>query len=120
MISIDEVFIKYKNMLDNKGIVSVDEPFRTIIAIYSVQGILDNGGFEYLFESKFNDVMPIEIFQQSYKNIQADSMEKLLSKAYEKRSDSRELSILDDEMFKLSDDIWKRLEEFATKNGILC
>ena len=119
-MEIDEIFNKYRNILKSKGISSVNEPYRSIIAIYSVQGILDNGGFEYLFESKFNNGMPIEVFQKSCENIGTDKMAKLLAKAYEKRDNLQELGLLNEDMFKLSDEVWQKLEEFMTKNGILC
>jgi len=100
MISIDEVFNKYKNMLERKGILAVGEPFRTVIAIYTIQGILDNGGFEYLFENEFNDKMPIYVFRKSYENIGANEMGKLLAKANGRKNNLQELRLLDDEMFK--------------------
>ena len=111
-MEIDEIFNKYEGALKSKGISCVDEPYRTVIAIYSVQGILDNGGFEYLFESKFNDEMPIEVFQKSYENIGTDKMAKLLAKAYGKRDNLQELKLLNDEMFKLSDEVWQKLDDF--------
>ncbi len=94
MISLDKIFNKYEGVLKSKGISYVDEPYRTIIAIYSVQGILDNGGFEYLFESKFNDGMSLEVFYKSYENIGLDKMVKLLAKAYGKRDNLKELNPL--------------------------
>ena len=112
MISLDEIFNKYESVLKSKGISCVDEPYRTIIAIYSVQGILDNGGFEYLFENKFNDRMPIEVFYKSYENIGLDKMAKLLAKTYRKKDNLQEFKLLDDEMFKLSNEVWQKLDDF--------
>ena len=119
MISIDEVFNKYKDMLERKGILAVIEPFRTVIAIYTIQGILDNGGFEYLFENEFNDKMPIYVFRKSYENIGANEMGKLLAKANGRKNNLQELRLLDDEMFQLSSEVWKKLDSFMDKNGIV-
>ena len=117
MISIDEIFKQYKNTLQTKGVSRIEEPYRTIVSVWVVQSILDNGGLEYLFENKFPDGMPIDVFEKSYSNIGANEMAKILKDAYEHYSNSKEfgkhrIQKLDNRLFELSSDSWEKLDNF--------
>lgn len=65
---VDEVFEQYKNQA-NQDIASVPEPARTLISLYTAQGIIGNGGFKMLFESDFIDVTGFETIIKSYRNV---------------------------------------------------
>jgi len=49
----------------------LDEPFKTIATVYSAQGIIDNGGLEYFFESDFPDNPSYQLFIDAYTEIGA-------------------------------------------------
>ncbi len=48
-------------------------PLQTVAVIYSVQGIIDNGGLEYLFESDFNGTPEYSFFVEVYRRVGAES-----------------------------------------------
>ena len=47
-------------------------PIQTVIAIYSAQGIIDNGSFQYFFESDFPQTPPYSFFSDAYRRIGAE------------------------------------------------
>lgn len=47
------------------------EPLETVAVIYGVNGVIGNGGFEYLFESNFPFQPPYERFIECYRRIGA-------------------------------------------------
>ena len=65
----DQLFDKYEEVANTKGIAEVPEPARTLIAVYTAQGVIGNGGFAYFFESDFFGDDGYEIIIQSYRNI---------------------------------------------------
>jgi hypothetical protein len=71
--------------LDKVGgnIEALPVPFRTIVIIYSAQGVIDNGGLEYFFESDFPNNPPYKLFIDAYRAIgakgAADTIEKSLT-----------------------------------------
>lgn len=79
----DKVFTQYGEIANEKGISSIPEPERTLIAIYTAQGIIGNGGFAYFFESDFQGNHTYETIINSYINIgleqYAQSIENVLS-----------------------------------------
>lgn len=79
----DKVFSQYGELANQKGISSLPEPWRTVIAIYTAQGIIDNGGFAYFFESDFKGGNDFKTIINSYRNIgleeHAKSIENVLS-----------------------------------------
>ena len=65
----DTIFEQYGELANLNGISSIPEPARTLIAIYTAQGIIGNGGFAYFFESDFQDNDSYQTIINSYKNI---------------------------------------------------
>lgn len=65
----DQLFDKYEEVANTKGIAEVPEPARTLIAVYTAQGVIGSGGFAYFFESDFLGDESYEIITQSYRNI---------------------------------------------------
>ena len=50
---------------------NLSEPFRTLAVVYAAQGVLDNGGLRYFFESDWPGQPPYELFAQAYRAIGA-------------------------------------------------
>lgn len=107
-------------------------PLQTVVAIYTAQGIIDNGGFQYFFESDFPNNPNYKLFSLSYKRIGAESAAENIDKAvalfgfenphlYEDKR-QQYLEALDDEalFIKLGDEIcgdesiWEKLNIYAT------
>ena len=53
------------------------EPWKTIVVTYSVQGIIDNGGFTYFFENDWPNNKPYEEFALAYDRIRKHDMAKV-------------------------------------------
>lgn len=66
---VDSIFSEYGDLADTQGIQAVPEPERTLIAIYTAQGIIGNGGFSYFFESEFKGDDCYKNIIKSYINI---------------------------------------------------
>jgi hypothetical protein len=65
----DRVFEQYGEQANVNGISSIPEPARTLIAVYTAQGIIENGGFAYFFELDFQGGDSYKAIVDSYKNI---------------------------------------------------
>jgi ribonucleotide reductase beta subunit family protein with ferritin-like domain len=65
----DKLFEQYGELANLNGISSIPEPARTLIAVYTAQGIIGNGGFAYFFASAFQGNNSYETIINSYKNI---------------------------------------------------
>ncbi|MCE9527058.1 MAG: DMP19 family protein [Planctomycetales bacterium] len=63
------------------GIDKLPTPFRAIIRVVAAQGVIDNGGFQFFFESDFEDQPPYSVFVDAYKEIGASDAAKLLADA---------------------------------------
>lgn len=78
----DLVFQKY-TISDKFDIENISEPERSLIAVYTAQGIIDNGGLSYFFESDFPDENAYTVMAESYRNIgknsQPEAIEKVLA-----------------------------------------
>jgi uncharacterized protein DUF4375 len=46
-------------------------PLQTVVVIYSAQGVIDNGGLEYFYESDFPNNPPYSLFVTAYRRIGA-------------------------------------------------
>ena len=108
----ENIYDIYYKLAESEGIAAVAEPYRTIIAIDTVQAILDNGGLEYLYENSFVDGFPIDIFVQSYNNIGSQRVGDILLESYSKKRYKKVLQKYDDEIFKLSSSVWEKLNKF--------
>ncbi len=79
----DKVFSQFGALANEKGISEIPEPERTLIAIYTAQGIIRNGGFAYFFELDFKGNNAYETIINSYKNLglfeHAQSIERVLA-----------------------------------------
>jgi uncharacterized protein DUF4375 len=59
----------------------LDLPQQTVAILYSVQAIIDNGGFQYLFENDFPHKPPYSKFAEAYRRIGSDRAADRLEKA---------------------------------------
>jgi hypothetical protein len=49
----------------------LDIPIQTVVVIFSAQGVIDNGGFQYFFESDFPQNPPYSFISDAYRRIGA-------------------------------------------------
>ena len=56
-------------------------PVRTVILIHAAQGIIDNGGLQYFFESDFEGQTPYLVFVDAYREIGAEDAAQALADA---------------------------------------
>ncbi|QDU27452.1 hypothetical protein ETAA8_25400 [Anatilimnocola aggregata] len=47
----------------------LDEPFRTVALVFSAQGVIDNGGLNYFFESDWPGNPSYSLFADAYRRI---------------------------------------------------
>jgi hypothetical protein len=59
----------------------LEVPLQTVAVLYSVQAIIDNGGFQYLFENDFPFSPPYSTFSDAYRRIGASQDAERLDKA---------------------------------------
>jgi hypothetical protein len=103
-----------------------------VAILYTIQAIVDNGGFRYLFENQYD--APYAVFVAAYSQIGAEDAAVCLEKAvarfpFENPHLDREarLEFMDslnesDELFELDDkvcgdeSVWQLMEEYVTKN----
>jgi hypothetical protein len=110
-------------------------PQRTVAVLYSVQAIIDNGGFQYLFENDFPFNPPYSQFADAYRRIGSLAIAEKLEKAVtmfpfenpqlhqDQRLKYMETLEEDSEFFQLGDEVcgdkkvWSNLEEYAKRNA---
>jgi hypothetical protein len=107
----------------------------TVAILYSLQAIIDNGGFQYFFESDLPYLLPYAAVCDAYRRIGATQAAERLNKAVsmfpfpnpeihqEKRLKFMESLEEHNEFFELGDEVcgdetvWLSLEEYAKKNA---
>lgn len=110
-------------------------PLQTVAVIYSTQGIIDNGGFEYFFGQDFDFNPPYSLFSDAYRRIgsveAADCIDKAVALfpfenphlSKEKRSQFMDSLDESSELVELGDRvcgdeaIWPALEEYARQHS---
>ena len=113
----------------------LDIPLQTVAILYTVQAIIDNGSFQYLFESDFPVNPPYSTFIDAYRRIGAIQAAERLEKAVtmfpfadphldqQQRVKFMETIEEDDEFFELGDEVcgdkevWAALEDYAQRNA---
>ncbi len=109
---------------------SLSDPYRTIVLIYTAQGVIDNGGFQYFFESDFPGIPSYSVYIEAYRRIQAHEAADALETAtalfppasQHLAEDRRRILAEKSESFSKLDSnvcgdekIWKLLAEFAAR-----
>lgn len=64
------------------GLQNVARPIQVAIIVSTVQGIIDNGGLQYLYESDFEDQLPYSAFVDAYREAGASDAADLLERSY--------------------------------------
>jgi hypothetical protein len=113
------------------------EPLQTVVLITHAQGMIDNGGFRYFFETDQPGNSPYRVYSDAYRRIGAARAADLLDLAvalfpFENPhlSSDRRNSYMDsldesDEFFNIGDEvcgdetIWRRLERYISDNAAL-
>jgi Domain of unknown function (DUF4375) len=113
----------------------LEEPLQTVAVLYSVQAIIDNGGFQYLFENDFPMNPPYSEFVAAYRRIGSLGPAEKLEKAaaafpfgephlhQDKRVQYMETLDENDEFFQWGNEVcgdesvWRSLEEYARRNA---
>lgn len=66
----------------NKGdVLSLSLPMQTVVVIYTAQGIIDNGGLEYFFESDFPSGATYYYIMDAYRRIGASAVAECIEAA---------------------------------------
>ncbi len=73
-MDIDEAATYSFSLLDDTDIDLLDADVQTFIRVYSAQGIIDNGGFQYFFENDFPGRPPYSVFVDAYTAIGCDDV----------------------------------------------
>jgi hypothetical protein len=127
----------YKELEQLGGDASkLDIPKQTLAVLYSVQAIIDNGGFQYLFENDFPFSPPYSQFVDAYRRIGSSDAAERLEKAVamfpfpdphlrqEQRLIFMEALSEDSEFFDLGNEVcgdekvWRNLEEYVKRNAV--
>src|SRR5262249_28323099 len=113
----------------------LDTPRQTVAVLYTIQAIIDNGSFQYLFESSFPVNPPYSVFVEAYRRIGALDAAERLEKAVtmfpfenphlqqQQRVKFMETLDEEDEFFQLGDEVcgdekvWSALKDYAKKNS---
>jgi hypothetical protein len=115
--------------------MKLEIPLQTVAILYTVQGIIDNGGFQYLFENDFPASPPYSAFIEAYRRIGAMTAATNLERAVamfpfegphlrqQERRDFMESLEENNEFFQLGDEvcgdesIWVAMEDYAKNNA---
>ena len=76
--AINRAFAKLKRVGD---IEKLSPPLQTLVNVVSAQGIIDNGGFQFFFESDFEGQPPYSDFMDAYREIGAIEEANLMAAA---------------------------------------
>ena len=115
----------------------LDTPLQTVAILYSVQAIIDNGGFQYLFENDLPFSPEYSTLSDAYRRIGALEDADRLDKAVamfpfenphlhrKERLDFMESLEEDDDFFELGNQVcgdetvWAALEDYVQKNAAI-
>ena len=116
--NIDETFDKI--MASGFNVNTAPLQNKVVVMITTAQGIIDNGGFDYFFESEFEDSPDMQDFVTVYKEIGAIESAVAIEKAL-KINASGMLAIYDalnEVMFRESDSNFKKLSEYIERKFV--
>lgn len=113
----------------------LEGPLQTVAVLYTVQAIIDNGGFRYLFENDLPFCPPYSLVSDAYRRIGANDVATRLERAValfpfenphqfqQQRNDFMNSLGESHELFELGDQVcgdesvWTALEQYAKKNA---
>lgn len=73
--------VAFAGVEEDSDISVFPRPRQVFIIIYTAQGIIDNGGFEYFFESDWPDTPPYSRFSDAYREIGASDVAEWIERA---------------------------------------
>lgn len=93
---------------------------KVFILVYSAQGIIDNGGFEYFFESPFEGSPDYQEFVEAFIQIGAIKCAEAIKKAIKlsELGDNSKFSKLDRILFENSEENYNKLRIYAENNFV--
>ena len=65
----------------NGDLLALPAAVRTLLLVHAAQGVIDNGGFQYFFESDFPGTPPYSLFVDAYQAIGAADAAHVLAQA---------------------------------------
>ena len=65
----------------NGDLSALPVPLQTLVLVYSAQGVIDNGGFQYFFESDWPGIPGYFIFSNAYRTIGSGQIADLIDQA---------------------------------------
>jgi len=110
------------------------EPFRTVVIIYSAQGVIDNGGFRCFFEGDWPGQPPYSSISDAHRRIGADVAAECIARAAallpfadphlgeDRRHTFLESLPENSELFTLGDSVcgdktvWGKLDEYVQRH----
>jgi hypothetical protein len=78
-LAVDKVFAELRRVGGDPAALPV--PSQTFVIVYSTQGVIDNGGFRYFFESDWPNNPPYTLFIDAYRRIGAEAAAECFEKA---------------------------------------
>ena len=106
-----------------------------VAILYTVQAMIDNGGFRYIFENDFPHTPPYSVFSNAYREIGAQAAADKLDRAValfpfdhpemneKKRNEFMATLAETSELFTLGDEVcgdesvWQQMEEYVAKHS---
>lgn len=92
-------------------------PYKVVVMLTTAQGIIDNGGFEYFFESPFDGTPDMDDFPRVYEAVgalgSADTVREALRRNLRGDSDFEDLN---NRMWATSEDSFDLLDQYICNN----
>ena len=128
----------FRRVDGNRDIRHLPVPLRTFAAIYAAQGVIGNGGFQYLFEADWPGCPPYSLFADAYREIGASEVAGWLDQAAalfpfpdpHLRRDDRvrylrshgeegdsPMGLLSDQAIDAGNDVWTRLAAYVREHA---
>jgi len=111
----------YYKQANVEGLNSLSEPYLTIIAINSAQAIIENGGFEYLFENfmphREQELLTVANCYKKLRFTKESTILKKFIKEYKTEKDFNFFKFIKEEeqFFKNSDKIYNEVDKLEAK-----
>ena len=93
---------------------------KVVILVYSAQGIIDNGGFEYFFENPFEGNPDYQCFVKSFFQIGAIECSEAIKKAIKLNAleENSKFTELDHILYENSEENYNKLRAYVENNFV--
>jgi hypothetical protein len=80
---LEEATVRAYKLLENVegDVLRLAEPVQTLVLVDSSQGIIDNGGLEYLFENDFPGNAPYSLLVEAFRRVGAEAVASCIEKS---------------------------------------